>query len=511
MNGPAQDAPSAAPHYGPVDVLILGAGLAGMRAGIAALAVSPGVRVCCLSLGVGPAGSSFLNQNNALGMQVLADAPTCEAYVRRAVAIAPPGHVDTDLVALMAEESLPRLEELRLWGAPIRGDHHQDMASLLKERQAACFFQEQATAFIFPDLTALRHSLLSRFLERGGRLLEGVEVLGLCRDASLATANVRGALLRKKGEHVVHVMPARSVIMALGGPAPLYERNICGPAVQGYSYALLQRAGAPVRQAGLLQFLWHFQDSRQFVSPHFLANQNWRVRGGDSPEGKQIPEHIRALAGERATHCPFAYAQRDNLLDRFLLAHAGTGGVVALRSGASGSVWRKAALMAQAGNGGARIDLQGRTCVQGLFACGESATGMHGGNRIGGGMVLASLVFGARAGHTAAQEAIGSKYPKKYDIQVCGEPGHAPPPLENDGDAALRRHIRRLMQENAVCGGNPEALPAVLAELEAILQRAQVNGKSMALGDRLFCESAAIIVRHLLALHAGHEEEKRVW
>lgn len=61
--------------------------------------------------------------------------------------------------------------------------------------------------------------------------------------------------------------------------------------------------------------------------------------------------------------------------------------------------------MAHAGNGGAVIDAHGQTSVAGLFACGECATGMHGANRIGGAMVLATQVFGHRAGVAAARMA----------------------------------------------------------------------------------------------------------
>ena len=58
--------------------------------------------------------------------------------------------------------------------------------------------------------------------------------------------------------------------------------------------------------------------------------------------------------------------------------------------------------LAHAGNGGAIIDEMAETNVPGLLASGECATGMHGANRLGGGMVLATQVFGHRAGLRAA-------------------------------------------------------------------------------------------------------------
>src|SRR4029077_5959548 len=52
--------------------------------------------------------------------------------------------------------------------------------------------------------------------------------------------------------------------------------------------------------------------------------------------------------------------------------------------------------------GGLKIDVDGKTPVEGLFAAGETAGGIHGGNRIGGSALSSSLVFGRRAGRRAA-------------------------------------------------------------------------------------------------------------
>lgn len=55
--------------------------------------------------------------------------------------------------------------------------------------------------------------------------------------------------------------------------------------------------------------------------------------------------------------------------------------------------------------GGLKVDVDGRTPVQGLFAAGETAGGIHGGNRIGGSALSSALVFGRRAGRRAASLA----------------------------------------------------------------------------------------------------------
>jgi len=66
--------------------------------------------------------------------------------------------------------------------------------------------------------------------------------------------------------------------------------------------------------------------------------------------------------------------------------------------------------------GGLRIDLDGRTPVPGLWVAGETAGGIHGGNRIGGSALSASLVYGRRAGRAAAGCARAARRPGPIGI-----------------------------------------------------------------------------------------------
>jgi len=61
--------------------------------------------------------------------------------------------------------------------------------------------------------------------------------------------------------------------------------------------------------------------------------------------------------------------------------------------------------------GGVRIDEWGRTSVNGLYAGGEAAGGIHGANRLGGAALIDSYVFGFRAGMTAALESRSRTHP----------------------------------------------------------------------------------------------------
>ena len=88
------------------DVLILGGGLAGLRAALAAVTAQPSCRVVVVTAGEGPSGSSFANPNDALGMQVCRTEAEARAMVREVLDLAAPGRVETRLVELLAAESM---------------------------------------------------------------------------------------------------------------------------------------------------------------------------------------------------------------------------------------------------------------------------------------------------------------------------------------------------------------------------------------------------------------------
>jgi succinate dehydrogenase/fumarate reductase flavoprotein subunit len=83
--------------------------------------------------------------------------------------------------------------------------------------------------------------------------------------------------------------------------------------------------------------------------------------------------------------------------------------------------------------GGLKVDVNGQTPIAGLFAAGETAGGIHGGNRIGGSALSASLVYGRRAGRTAAALA------KAARVDLAGVGDDAIPAHERAWLAGLMR------------------------------------------------------------------------
>ncbi|TVM14552.1 FAD-dependent oxidoreductase [Oceanidesulfovibrio indonesiensis] len=368
------------------DVLVLGAGLAGLRAAWAALdgKRKDQLRVTVAWAGRGPSGSSFANRNDGWGLLAPQNDAERERFVSRALEIAPPGRIAPSLLAILAEESASRLHELQSLG--IRP---------LPRSSRVCFAPDLRAA-VFRDSHTLFPALAEQIVARGGVLLPGVQALTILRRNDTAC----GALLvDDTGELVLH--GARAVICALGGPAPLFPRHVAGTENPGTAPAILAEAGVTLDNLPYLQWMWHDLDSGRFAPIDRLAGGSVSIGDGETP----LPHVFAALAGDRASHFPRAYDLPSEAMDMHLgrIACSGDGKGVRIRQ--EGASPLRILPHAHAANGGARIDALGRTNVPGLWACGECATGMHGANRLGGAMVAAALVFGRRAGMNAGIHA----------------------------------------------------------------------------------------------------------
>jgi len=418
-------------------VLVLGAGLAGMRAAWAAKEAAPDRSVTLLCPSKKPSGSSFANRNNALGIQ--APLPhEAEAFVAEALRLAPPGEAVPELVRALATDGPARLDDLLGLGLHFR---HAPDGSLA--RFPGCF-SAAPRAVVFDGLAQAHAAFLTKLKSLGVRMVHGFEALELLKDTEGRVCGARLADLRTRETAVVR---AGAVVAALGGPAPLFSRRLCGPGGSGLAYGLLHSVGARLVNTQFLQFFWGRARDGRFVNPGSLP---W-------------PEALAPLAASRRAHCPVAYSLPDAALDRELLARRGAEGLVRLADTEPGQ--EPLALFAHAGNGGARIDAQGRTTAQGLYACGECAGGMHGAQRLGGGMVLSALVFGARAGHAAAR--------RTPPEGATGALRPAAPGLDLPVDAAFLRRLRRGMDRDAAPFATPN--PAFTAWLKDESRRAAAH------------------------------------
>jgi succinate dehydrogenase / fumarate reductase flavoprotein subunit/fumarate reductase flavoprotein subunit len=124
--------------------------------------------------------------------------------------------------------------------------------------------------------------------------------------------------------------------------------------------------------------------------------------------------------------------------------------------------------------GGIKIDVDGRTGIDGLFAAGEDAGGVHGGNRLGGNGVADSIVFGARAGDAMAPYVSG-KTPTKVSAarikEICRRWTE---PLERNSGPnpfVLRTQLEHTMWRKVGVVRNGPDLSAAIPEIQDVRQK----------------------------------------
>jgi succinate dehydrogenase / fumarate reductase flavoprotein subunit/fumarate reductase flavoprotein subunit len=117
--------------------------------------------------------------------------------------------------------------------------------------------------------------------------------------------------------------------------------------------------------------------------------------------------------------------------------------------------------------GGVRIDTQCRASIDGLFAAGEDAGGVHGANRLGGNGVAESMVFGALAGRSIAEYAAGSDRAPRVDLKAAERLAETVTRARaGSGDAfELRAKVRDLAWQHLGIIRSAESLRAAEAAL----------------------------------------------
>jgi len=125
--------------------------------------------------------------------------------------------------------------------------------------------------------------------------------------------------------------------------------------------------------------------------------------------------------------------------------------------------------------GGIVIDRACRTDVEGLFAAGEDAGGVHGANRLGGNGVAESTVFGGIAGDVMADWVVGRPLPQISRAHVDAAVAAATAPLARSEGAeslyALQARLRQVMWEHVGLIRAGEGLKLALTEIEDVARR----------------------------------------
>lgn len=405
-NGAPADAaalPLPAAEREAYDVVVVGAGLAGLRAAIAA--AEAGAETLLVSKAP-PQGTTSAIAWGAASGAVGGTSP--EAYLTQLEEKAQ-GAGDPSLRRLLADDTAHRLEELRRFGVPLEvGRSHVRVEG----------------PFAWPALSMVEP--LVAFAGRlGVRFRFGAAATGLLRSGDA----VGGLLVREPGRLLS--IRAGAVVLCGGGFTGLYPRNDSIGGNLGDCLALGLLGGArlvdvefvSIRRPGLAE------DGRRmdcvYASP-LVAAGRWLT-----PEGEPLAkEEVEAYLRRRAGVVDRLDERYDLLCDlRDVAARLGRDEALAAAREEFLADWPleerpvRISPMAHYAFGGLAIDADGWTGVPGLYAAGECTGGVLGADRPGGSALADCIVFGARAGEAAALLAQhpGAETGLGHELKCLGE------------------------------------------------------------------------------------------
>ena len=210
----------------------------------------------------------------------------------------------------------------------------------------------------------------------------------------------------------VEEIDAGPVVLATGGAGSLYRQSSNPSVATGEGVAIAFRAGALLTDMEFIQF--HPTVFWREGAPRFLITEAVRGEGavlrneagerflvGQHRDAELAPRDIVARALDREIHRtghPCVYLDATGIpRDRFYARFPSVGRFLATYGLDPSRDWIPVTPVAHYMIGGVTTDLEGRSTLRGLYACGEVAsTGVHGANRLASNSLLEGLVFGER-------------------------------------------------------------------------------------------------------------------
>lgn len=504
------------------EVLVIGGGVAALRAAVAAREAGAEVLLCCKSI-AGRSGNTVVSTADVsayvpeLGTDD-SDAIFAEDTIESGASIA-----DERLVRILAEQSGPAVLDLERLGIPLlRANGEIDRTRAAGHSRARTY---RADA---PNLGPNKGLALSVPLADRARTL-GVRILDRSPMVHLVVAEGRaaGAVAVDLSSDTVLAIAAGAVVLAAGGACRLFTRTNSTADATGDGIALALRAGAAARDMEFIQ--WHPTRMDEpvplFVTNGLLADGAvFRDKDGREfmpdydPRGNLAPRDVLAKA-------VYLEAARGRGVDggvyldcsgvpddRIALRHAYLAETLQKHGVDFPSQWLVVSPATHFLMGGITIGEQGESSLPGLFAVGESAGGIHGANRLSGNAFCEGLVFGTIAGRAATASA-GSSALRCVPDDALDSVTAVLDPRAADPQPVMAVHwlrLRETMWSRVSLVRDAESLARAAREIaELASQAAALRGRSPREVARLLELRAALDCAKTIVAAATFREESR--
>ncbi|MBI2682079.1 MAG: L-aspartate oxidase [Acidobacteriales bacterium] len=451
------------------DFIVVGAGVAGLRA---AIELAEAGRVLVISkLELEETATQYAQGGVAVA---LSDEDEIGLHLQDTLA-AGDGLVDEAAARVLVEEGQDRIQELIDWGTQFdrTGTRLTFTREAAHSRNRILHAHGDSTgreigralaarAHSLPNITFAEYEFTADLLLEDGRAA-GVYLI----DRSATESAVR----------------ASAILLATGGAGQVY-RDTTNPSVAtADGIAMAYRAGATVSDMEFVQFhptALYLQNAPRFLlsealrgeGAHLLNPAQERFMAAYHPMAELAPRDVVARAitaeidktrsGDTVCYLDLRHLDAARVATRFPRIHA-----TCLRHGLD--ITRDLIPVRPAAHyimGGVKTDLWGQTTVPGLFAAGETAcTGVHGANRLASNSLLEGLVYGARAGRRMRASA---NAPRRSGP---AEPRPLPPLGNAMSPDQMIQTVKNIMARNAGVTRTGEGLKEALCLIDTLANR----------------------------------------
>lgn len=440
--------PKRIPHHF-VDVLIIGGGIAGLRA---AMQVDPSLSMLIITKDQMKESNSAYAQGGIAG--VLGPEDEFANHVTDTLT-AGVNLCDPEVVEMVIREAPEHIRQLIEWGT--RFDLESD-GELMLGREGGHSHHRIVHALGDATGQEIMRAMVHRARhELGAQIWPNTFTIDLLTHDS----DCDGALVWNPNHGKTFVW-AKQTILCTGGAGQLYRETTNPPVATGDGHAIALRAGVELADMEFMQFhptvLYIAGSSRSLITEATRGegallkdNQGHRFMPDYDERAELAPRDIvsRAIVEQmEKTRHPNVYLDMSHLEKDFV--HSRFPGIaktcaefgidiatdpIPVRPGAHYMI------------GGLRVDAEGRTSLPRLWAAGEAtSSGLHGANRLASNSLLEGLVYGARAGAGASQAALSQ--PDSYQA-IPLENTPLPPASEELDQTDIRNSLKSLMWHSA--------------------------------------------------------------